>query len=177
MIDTATLVSNNTVFLQQAGNLARQLTNDLFRNNDSPYFRSGVGKHIRHILGFYACLLAGRRNGKVDYDARQRDERIETDRDYAARKIEGIIDALGTLSDESEKDTPILVLNDKIEDQPPDLSVSRSTIQRELQFLMSHTIHHFAIIAMILKIQGFEPPADFGVAPSTLRYEQSTFGQ
>jgi hypothetical protein len=29
-----------------------------------------------------------------------------------------------------------------------------------------HAVHHFAIIAMILRIQGFEPPADFGFAAS-----------
>ncbi len=173
MIDTASLVSDNTIFLRQAENLVRRLTDDLYRNNHNPFFRSGVGRHIRHILGFYACFLAGG-NGRVDYDARQREERIETDRDYAAGKIKDIIAALMALPDGMVKDAPIFVKNDEIKERPPESSFSRSTTQRELQFLMSHTIHHFAIIAMILKIQGFDTPTDFGVAPSTLQYEQST---
>ena len=47
---------------------------------------------------------------------------------------------------------------------------TQSTVERELQFLRFHTVHHFAIIAMILKIQGIETPKDFGFAPSTLAY-------
>jgi len=68
-------------------------------------------------------------------------------------------------------DIDLLVKNDDLEDRPGDAGFSRSTIQRELQFLSSHTVHHFAIVAMILKIQGFETPDTFGVAPSTLKYE------
>jgi hypothetical protein len=49
---------------------------------------------------------------------------------------------------------------------------SQSTIRRELQFLLSHTVHHYALIAIILKIQGFDCDEDFGVAPSTLKYQR-----
>jgi hypothetical protein len=38
---------------------------------------------------------------------------------------------------------------------------------RELGMLLSHTVHHYALIAMLLRARGIEPPADFGVAPST----------
>ena len=51
-------------------------------------------------------------------------------------------------------------------------TVSPSTIERELKFLVSHTVHHYAIIALQLRHQGVEPGPEFGVAPSTLRYEQ-----
>jgi hypothetical protein len=46
-----------------------------------------------------------------------------------------------------------------------------SSIDRELQVLSSHTIHHFALIAMTLRLHGVEMPPDFGMAPSTLRYQ------
>ena len=45
-----------------------------------------------------------------------------------------------------------------------------SSISRELQVLSSHTIHHFALIAMTLRLHGIEMDPDFGMAPSTLRY-------
>jgi hypothetical protein len=41
---------------------------------------------------------------------------------------------------------------------------------RELQFLLSHTVHHYALMALILRLQGFNPAAEFGVAPSTLQH-------
>jgi hypothetical protein len=45
-----------------------------------------------------------------------------------------------------------------------------SSISRELQVLSSHTIHHFALIAITLRMHGVEMDPDFGMAPSTLRY-------
>ncbi len=47
---------------------------------------------------------------------------------------------------------------------------SSSSLRRELHFLLSHTVHHYALIAMILARHGVEVEPDFGVAPSTLRH-------
>ena len=45
-----------------------------------------------------------------------------------------------------------------------------SSIGRELQALSSHTIHHFALIAITLRLHGVEVSPDFGMSPSTLTY-------
>jgi hypothetical protein len=45
-----------------------------------------------------------------------------------------------------------------------------SSVVRELEFLQSHTVHHYSLIAILLRLQGIEPEEDFGVAPSTLEY-------
>jgi uncharacterized damage-inducible protein DinB len=44
-----------------------------------------------------------------------------------------------------------------------------STRARELAFVVSHTIHHQAIIALLMSFQGLAVPAQFGYAPSTPR--------
>jgi hypothetical protein len=49
-------------------------------------------------------------------------------------------------------------------------SFMRSSVSRELQVLSSHTIHHFALIAMTLRAHGVDLDPEFGMAPSTLRY-------
>ena len=49
-----------------------------------------------------------------------------------------------------------------------------SSTSRELQSLMSHTTHHFALIAMMLRTRGLSVERDFGVARSTLRYQERT---
>jgi hypothetical protein len=54
---------------------------------------------------------------------------------------------------------------------------SNSSLRRELQFLISHTIHHYALIATLCARDGFELPADFGVAPSTLWFRNSRDAQ
>ena len=47
-----------------------------------------------------------------------------------------------------------------------------SSLARELQTLASHTIHHYALIAMAVRAFGVEVDANFGMAPSTLRYQE-----
>jgi len=45
-----------------------------------------------------------------------------------------------------------------------------SSVLRELDFLQSHTVHHYSLIAMLLRLHEIDPGEDFGVAPSTLKY-------
>ena len=49
----------------------------------------------------------------------------------------------------------------------------RSSLLRELQFLLSHTIHHYALIASLLERRGVrvrDELSGFGVAASTLEH-------
>jgi len=48
--------------------------------------------------------------------------------------------------------------------------LASTSIKRELAFLLSHTIHHYAIVAIICRLQGLSVEDDFGIAPSTLRH-------
>jgi uncharacterized damage-inducible protein DinB len=43
----------------------------------------------------------------------------------------------------------------------------RSSVGRELAFVVSHTIHHCAVIALLLRDLGVAVPPRFGYAPST----------
>ena len=170
MIDRHNLVRENNQHLQQAIDLIGKIGDDLYRNNENPYFKGGVGKHIRHILDFYDCFLNGWHD-KIDYDVRKREEGVETDRQFCIQKINHIMAALNELAavaDQSDKSIP--VKNDGSEIGAQKDPFSLSTVERELQFLKFHAVHHFAIIAMILRVQGFEPPEDFGFAASTLQY-------
>jgi hypothetical protein len=46
-----------------------------------------------------------------------------------------------------------------------------STLGRELQVVASHTVHHFALIALLLERLSVPVAAGFGVAASTRRHE------
>ena len=50
---------------------------------------------------------------------------------------------------------------------------SSSTLGRELQFLVSHTVHHFAIIGAICHRMDIELAPTFGIAPSTLKHRKA----
>lgn len=161
------LVADNIGYLQQAARLLQSLTDDSYGRSDDATYGSALGGHVRHCLDHYANFLAGLAAGRIDYDARERDPRIEKDRAAALARIEEILRALPSV----REDRPVQVKMDCGDDTDPSSWWSDSTIRRELQFLISHTVHHYALIRLILKFQGLDTGPDFGVAPSTLRYQ------
>ena len=48
-----------------------------------------------------------------------------------------------------------------------------SSVGRELQFLVSHTVHHYALIRLLLEDHGIYAGEEFGVAPSTLAHQRA----
>jgi hypothetical protein len=151
--------------LEQGHALLGRLDDCLYAGAGGLPVRSGVGSHIRHCLDLYRSLVAGVWTGRVDYERRERDALVARDRACAAARIEIVIEELRALAD-LPGDTTLLV---SPEDPGADAWCA-STLARELQFLLSHTIHHYALVALILRLQGFEPGEEFGVAPSTLAH-------
>ncbi|MCI0698412.1 DinB family protein [candidate division KSB1 bacterium] len=166
------IIRDNILFLRQGIGLLEELNDEIYAKTVTPFFNSGTGKHIRHNLDHYEMFLAGLSTGSIDYDGRQRDPQIETDRRYAIQKMLSIISRLEGIETQ-RLDDPISVKMNEGEEVNDSSSRSQSTIRRELQFLLSHTVHHYALIAIILKLQGFDCDEDFGVAPSTLKYQRS----
>jgi hypothetical protein len=95
-----------------------------------------------------------------------RSPELETSREAALAAIKSVSEALETVED---LDRSIMSKNDDGMDDIGN-AFNGSTIGRELKFLSSHTVHHFAMIAMILTRQGYDPPKNFGVAASTLAF-------
>lgn len=169
------LIAENIMVLRQGIDLLGRLHDDVYARTVSPYFTSGVGKHLRHNVDHYEMFLAGVAGARIDYDGRQRDARFETDRQYAMEKIRGVMAGLEKLTAHNAEQSLLVKMNDAVE-KAEAAKWSRSTLARELQFLLSHTIHHYALVAIILKIQGIDCHPDFGVAPSTLQYQRSQRG-
>jgi hypothetical protein len=128
-----------------------------------------VGAHLRHIIEFYECFLDGVEDGHIDYDSRRRDETIQTSRQAAVARIRSIIFRLeNTAALRSDR-----ILWVRMEDAAAHAGMDpflTSSPGRELQVLSSHTIHHFALIAVTLIAHGIQPDPRFGMAPSTLRH-------
>ena len=165
------LITDNIGYLRQALELLLALSDELYSSAVPLAFNSSVGAHVRHCLEHYECFVAGWRAREIDYDARPRDRRVEQERAVAQGRIEKLIAELRQIAAE-EKTCAVRVKQDSNTAPNAIAAWSASSVRRELQFLVSHTVHHFALIAMMLRMQGFEPSADFGVAPSTLKYRQ-----
>jgi len=160
------LIERNVRWLEQALALVERLDDRAYATSPQDFAPHKAGAHLRHILEFYQCFLDGLESFHIDYDARPRNRAVESSRVAALATIRSIIHYLKT-SAAVRTDTTIWV---RMEDADAAGGYMTSSVSRELQMLSSHTIHHFALIAVTLRLHGVAVDADFGMAPSTLRY-------
>src|ERR1041384_4871562 len=147
------LIQTNVTWLHQAIDLIQKL--------DDAVFATKVGAHFRHIVEFYECFLNGLETACVDYDQRKRDESIAKIRHRATARMRSLVRRLeqaGIYDDDA-------LLAVRVEGSESGVLL-RSSVARELQALSSHTVHHFALIAMTLMGYGIEVSPTFGVSPS-----------
>ena len=160
----------NISSLRQGVTLLRSLDDRLYAERLSPGRRNGVGCQMRHCIDLYTCFLAGLSEGRIDYNRRERDPRVEEDRGRAVGRLEVLIAELGRL------ETTAIHAPLEIRLDPPDRGEPgwcRSSVLRELQFLLSHTIHHYALITSLLERRGVrvrDELSGFGGAASTLEH-------
>ncbi|RME73444.1 MAG: DinB family protein [Verrucomicrobia bacterium] len=166
---TDPLVEDNVAMLAQAVRLVAPMPATLFDAKSPASLGASIGGHLRHVIDHYRCFLRGAETGAIDYDARERSPAIESDPEVAVAALREVSDELGQLAVEV-LDAAARVRMDTggAEERP----WTRSSVRRELQFLLSHTVHHFALIAMICRARGHAVEPEFGVAPSTLRYRR-----
>jgi len=164
---TQTLIDLNREYLRQGQRLILDMSDQVYAGSYQPHSSSSVGDHVRHVIEHYQRFLIGHREGEINYDARQRDERISEDRNFACSVIEQVVQGLKEMS---PSDEAIKVKMAVSADGTRDVPLTDSSVNRELQYLQAHTIHHYALIALLLKVQGEDPPSDFGFAPSTLQH-------
>jgi uncharacterized damage-inducible protein DinB len=163
------LIEQNIASLRQAVTTLEQIDDLTYRTCPPSLAPHRVGGHLRHILEFYECFLDGLETSHIDYDARKRDETVEMRREMALDRIRSVIERLEQAR-ELRSDPIIWVRVEDAQSGQLDDSYMTSSVGRELQALSSHTIHHFALIAMTLRALGVQVDRDFGTAPSTLRY-------
>lgn len=125
-----------------------------------------IGEHVRHALDHVAAFAAAGQDEVLTYDGRERGTPVESDSGAALRAILRLKTALTTGASEG-LDRPVAVTAVLSRGREP-VSM-RSTLRRELAFVVSHTVHHQALIAMLLAVAGTDVPHSFGLAPSTPR--------
>ena len=163
------LIETNVRWLRQALRLVGSLDETAYATTPRALAPHRAGAHLRHILEFYQCFLEGLESSHIDYDARRRDDTIEYSREAASAAIRSIIRTLETSRD-LYQERIIWVRMEDADSNAVREDFMESSISRELQVLSSHTVHHFALIAITLRMHGVEFDYDFGMASSTLRY-------
>jgi len=171
-LSLAQIANANENLLHQVLVVLDSLSNDLYIKTENLHVQSSVGPHVRHVIEFYECLQQDLSKSSVDYSERLRDVRTETSIDHAKSRLRAIISWLASLS--HEEDEKLLVRH---EPMTPYVGGNTSSIARELEFLLSHSTHHFAMIAVVLRSIGVNVPRGFGFSPSTLLYLQANEGE
>ena len=134
----------------------------------APYSAS-IGKHYRHVVDHFECLVRGLRTGIIDYDNREREVKLETSVEAArTATIRLIADFHGLTGMEIEASCSVMYTVGYNDKEP--LAID-TIVAREIAYCVSHAIHHFAIIRLVCAEVGLTMPDIFGVAPSTLKHK------
>ncbi|MBA4067544.1 MAG: hypothetical protein C0501_28315 [Isosphaera sp.] len=170
MTDTPPAVRALVAVLDQLAELVGALTDGQYTTRPVGFAAGAISGHVRHNLDHVAALLAGLRAGRLDYDRRERGTAVERDRAAA-------VTAVGRLRAELlvfpwADAPPALPLAAVVGPDLPAVEV-RTTPEREVVFVLSHTVHHNALIAVLARLAGADPPAEFGLAPATVAHQRS----
>jgi uncharacterized damage-inducible protein DinB len=153
--------------LRQLADVIRAMTDEQYRRKPVGVVSSNVGGHVRHCLDHVEALLGGVEEGELSYDQRRRGTEVETCREAALDVIRRQERELLAFPPHSERRP--LRLSAVVSSSLPATEVE-STVGRELAFVLSHTVHHNALIAVMAQTLGVTVPDRFGYAPSTIAH-------
>lgn len=161
-------ISGNLEAISQAIELTCQLDQVSYNYKAIPYIQSSIGEHFRHIIDLYLAIINEPKIGVVDYDHRRRGALIETQLQTGIDEIVKVESWLNSLN-EQDLDKSILILSEASTSSQQVCEVP-STLRRELLFVASHTIHHFALIKVITVHCNVDTNEHLGYAPATATY-------
>jgi uncharacterized damage-inducible protein DinB len=156
--------------LGQLSNIVKQIDSGDFSRPSKTLGNSTVGQHLRHTLEFFICLEKGFNVGVVNYDQRDHDQQIETDKYFA----QSVIDRIQRFVSDRNPNRPLLLEVGYERDNENSQSIE-TNYYRELTYNIEHAVHHMAIMKIGLREVApyLDIPANFGIALSTIRHKES----
>ena len=131
---------------------------------------STIAQHLRHTLEFFICLERGFEAGVVNYDKRAHDKLIETDKLIALSVLNKINEFI-----HAHRTDKALKLEAAYDLDKEEFVTIETNYLRELVYNIEHAVHHMAI--MKIGIREAAPYVtlahDFGIAASTIRYQEA----
>jgi uncharacterized damage-inducible protein DinB len=156
--------------LDQLADLLAAMSDEQYRTKPQEVVSGSAGSHVRHCLDHVKSLLSAIDTGILDYDQRQRGTDVETSRTAALAVLRSQQRRLRALpADCADRPLRLWAI---VHPAPPPVEAETS-VGRELIFVLSHTIHHNALIAVIARALGVSVPERFGYAPSTLAHRET----
>ena len=146
-----------------------QLTNEQYDHKAILLSQASIGQHVRHILEFYQSILNGLETKTVNYDNRKRNLLIEMDCQYAIQ----IIDEINSFLELDILDENYVLQGNFCAEVGKQIQINTSLF-RELAYCLEHSIHHQALIKVVLLELDCLNFIDetFGLAPATIRFRK-----
>ncbi len=159
------LLSQSKEQLRFLQDLLQNITLEQFRQPLPHMSDSSIGRHFRHVIEFYQCLITGFQTGSLNYDARARNLDLEEIKSEAEQMLSVLQLSLSRLH---ERTVQLLVADGEVS--------LATTIGRELAYNTEHCIHHLAIIKMGVKAHfpHINMGAAVGLAYATIAYQQQS---
>lgn len=162
------LKENAAIILNQIANLVEQISDNNYAEQLDLLNNNTISKHVRHIVELYVQLLAGIPNNEINYDKRERNLLIESNRLYTLNFINDLQKNI-LLVEEKEQ---LIVLNSLINDEE---ILVKTSIERELIYNIEHAIHHMAIIQIAVNhyFKYISLDKNFGIAYATIKHKET----
>lgn len=171
MID---IKASNQKIISQLTNFIENLSNEAYSQKVEILSGSSIGMHVRHILEFYICFLDNIENNEICYDSRKRQLVFEVDTKSTIDKFSEIVNRIEQL----ENNKQLIITSNTTTEEGPNTEI-KTSISRELLYTLDHTIHHMALIKIAAKVNfpKIQVSSEFGVAPSTIRFQKTQCAQ
>jgi uncharacterized damage-inducible protein DinB len=155
--------------LHDLDSLLIQLSPEIYGQSLPVLSGATLGQHVRHVLEGYQSLARSLADGGLlDYEARPRDRRLETDLALARSVLREVKIKFAEVPPEQ----PLTLRHTHGTDAP--LTVP-TNVGRELLYNVEHAIHHMALLRIGVEqaVPTIALPSHFGVASATIRHRQS----
>jgi len=162
------MLTSQLEVLEQGRLYLKGITEEDYIEIITPNFISSVGSHIRHIIDHYQSIISGLNSGLIDYDLRLRGSKVEESPQLAIEKFDEIETWMKSLSTDTL--TQNISLSTEVSTRNKEVQIVETSVARELVFVGSHAVHHYAMIAQITFAQTTTANTSFGVAPATATF-------
>jgi len=157
------LIRETVNYLNQTKSYLENITPAAYQQPIAQMSNGTIGKHTRHFLECYQCLLGQASTGEICYDKRERNTLIEENPQVALEVLADIIEKIKQVDLSQE-----LTLKTSL---PTEIPIN-TNFNRELLHNYEHTTHHLALIRVGLTLLDAAEaiPENFGLANATIQH-------
>ena len=170
-MDRSALISAAEDVLHQGLALLSNIDAETYSRKEGGPWGSSIGAHYRHVLDHFLCLIEGLWDAQINYDHRSRNPQIEGSIEVARAATLDLAEAIQAIPADVLKQECEVVYSVGYGDK--NVEAVRSVVARELMFCVGHAIHHYAIMKLLCSVRAVPLPNEFGIAPSTLKYQEA----